>query len=1116
MSLTYIFGRSGYGKTAYILEHALTQKKAKYILVPEQINFEYEKKLLKTIPDTIAKNIAIVTFSSLARRIFYETGGTDGKSLDKGSKALITYRVLKELGRELSVFRTKELSRGLLNKIAAQIREFKNSLIDPEELGELSQKLSSSPFLSDKLKDLSRIYKGYEDHIRDRYTDGEDELSMVIAKIPKSEQFRDCLIYIDAFSSFSKLEQKVIEALMKNNNDIFLSITVDAAKRDADLPVWNQAFKTIDAFSRMASEYGIDIKRDVIIPEINKKSSPSLCFLEKNMFEYTSEVYKGQPSGIYLSKYQDPYSEVEAAAIQIRKLVREKDLRYRDISITVSDVASYAPVISGIFGIYDIPCCFDEKIRLSTHPLALYILDAIKAISEGYRYETMAVVMKSDYSAISSDEADILENHVLEKGIRGLGWFDEMRFKDEDINDIWQRFITPIHELYIRLKEDMSGEGAAGSIYRFMIASDIPGKLMEMSDAYIKGKNQLQANRLNQAYSALIGVLDDIYSIFSGIRLSLTDISRIIECAFSEHTLASIPFGMDEIFVGDMVRSRKEEVQALFVIGANDGAFVLEGSGGSVFTESELQKLIENGFDKVKDPNDIAKENESLLYSILTRPRWYLFISCPLSDMTGRMLAHSNIFSRMAMLYESMKIFEESASLVKRTFDPGVEFTKRSLLKDISIEMQKKKSGIEIDDTYALLLWYLEENAESKMMDVVFSGLRYDNDVEKVDSKLAKELFGESVAGSVTRLQRFRECPFSFFMEYGLNARERTVWQFTGADAGLFVHRVLERFQKRIFLSREVVKEDDIDAILADVTDAVLRDETSQVLLDTGVYTGIRNDLAQKLSTTCRIIYENTINSDFKPFRFEAQFDEGREYPPLILKTESGEEIRIHGKIDRIDVFSDGDDIYFTVIDYKTGSREFSLSDIYHGLDLQLLVYMDALMKSEKEAKTAGAFYFHVKDPIVRKDPGSSDEEIEQEIKKEYRLSGIAIDDVSILDSMDRSEKNRGHYQTLPVQIGKEGFSKYSKVASAGQFISLFGYVEEKLCQLSEQIKKGTYAVKPVKNGTRTACDFCSYKKACQFDLSLRQNRYEILMRIKDEDFWGKIDKEKYGKEVES
>ena len=1115
MALTYIFGRSGYGKTEFIFQHAMSHNGRKYLLVPEQVSFEYEKKLIQRIPDTVSKDISIITFSSLSRRLFYETGGGALEVLNRAGKTLVIYRILKEINRNLEVFKKVELSRGIINSISSQIREFKNSMISYEELVNLSEKFDASSYLSKKLKDLSLIYKRYQDYIKDKYSDSEDVLSRVIEKMPRSSIFSKSMIYIDAFSSYSLLELNVIEALMLNNNDIYVSITGDRQEITLDYPVWDTAKKTIRSLNKIAERNNIDLKREINISGDNKVNSECISYLEKNLFNYSTSVYSKTVTGITLSKFQNPYSEIESVAKEIRRLVRSKMMRYRDISLIISDLSSYRMIIAELFDVYDIPYYIDDKIKFSMHSLGRYILDIMKGISDGYSYESMASILKSDYSSLSFDEADILENYVLLKGIRGLKWYDEDLFEEGNIRDIWRKFITPIHSLYLELKDDMHGREIAKSIYEFIQKSELQNIISFKISESIRDNDLILSNRLVQAYSILIKVIDDLYKIFDSVRISLKDIFAIFISAFAEYSIATIPFGMDEILIGDINKSKKEDVKAMFIIGANDGTFILKEAENNIFTESELIKIIETGFEKVSNPLDIINENENLLYSTLTRPKWILNISCPMAECTGKMLAPSSIFNRIKMIFSEMKIYQENAVTGIKEFESNSECTKRSILKDISIELRKRKAGSEVDKTYFELFEHFLQTDKQRIYKTVSNALRYTNDIEKIESDIYEQMFGSSFHGSISRLQKFRQCPFSFFMEYGIKAKDRKIRDFTSAQAGSFVHEVLEKFQKEIFGSITTINTEQIEYILSEIIERVLKDECVEVLSDQGIYLGIKKDLTEKLLTTCEIIYENTINSSFKPFKFEAEFKKDKEYPPIILKTDNGDEITIDGKIDRIDVYKDENSIYFAIFDYKTGYKTFSLSDVYHGLDLQLLVYLDALIKSDEDAKMAGAFYFHVKDPIIKGEPTMTTEEIDQELKKQFKLSGIAIDDKDILDNLDSFEKRRGYYQTLPIQISNDRFSRFSKVASAKQFFDMFEYIEKKLIELSLDIRGGFFRIKPIKIGKTTACDYCDYKRVCQFDTSIKQNRYDVLSNIKDEEFWNKVERVDNGQQVE-
>ena len=1107
MSLTYIFGRSGYGKSEYIIDHALFEKRNKFILVPEQVNFEYEKKLIKRIPDTVSKNISILTFSSLARRVFYETGTRSLKPLSSGAKVMMIYKILKENAQVLTTIKSTAPAKGLINSVMLQIKEFKNSLITYDELFKLSKDLSRYPLLSQKLSDLALIYKGYCEHIMDRYKDNEDELMMVAGRLSESLVFKDSVIYIDSFTGFSLLEQKVIEALMKNGNDIYLSLTVDPVQMEDYCPVWEPVVKTVRKLSKTAQQYGIIINKPVYINKGRDMSSACLNHLENEMFSPKPIHYDRETHGINLAMLQNPFSEVEYAAKQIRQLVRTKGSRYRDISVIVPDIGSYEPVIHEIFDQYDIPYHFDEKLDMTLHPLPKYILGVLKAVSSGYQYEDMADIMKSEFSPLKTCDAELLENHILEKGIRGLMWHRVESFDDEFQNSR-TALMNHISVLHDTVKNSKNGAQTALAVYKFITDSEIAKSASRINSGYEGSHGSISSNRLKQAYRILIDTLDEIHDIFGDTELSLIDLYRIVSSAVCAYSLATIPFGIDEIFIGTSGRSKKEDVKALFILGADDNAFITKTNSGILFSDIELSRISKTGFDKIKDPDDLTMENEYLLYTVLTRPKFILNVTAPMSDLTGKALGISSIFTRIRMIFPDLLVFSEEASGSGIIFDPSSEYTVRSLAKVISYGLRDKNLTDDKAGIYKQLFWFLKDRGSLELYEVMKKGFSYSNKTGRIDELTLGAMFSQRYSSSITRLQKYRMCPFSFIMQYGLEIRKRSVKEFTPADAGSFVHDVLEVFQNKLFSGLKEADPGQVENILSSAVDEVLERGSSKKMSTDALYPGIKSELVNKLNTVCRIIYENSINSSFRPFGFELKFGEGKTFLPIVINTKEGDELRFEGKIDRVDSFDKDGQTYYAVFDYKTGSKSFKLSDVFHGLDLQLVVYLDALLKDKEGSNAAGAFYFHVKDPIIKGTSDMSDQDIEREIRKQYKLSGMAIKDESILDCLDKADKNRGYYLTLPVNIDKNGFSRYSKVASEQQFYELFEYTEKLLLGLSKGSRSGSYPVKPVRYNMMTACDYCDYKKVCQFDLSIKQNCYDNLNSINDESFWEMIKKD--------
>lgn len=1149
MSLRIIYGRAGSGKSRFCIEDIKSSKrenpdKILILMVPEQFTLQGEKNLVRALGASGIGEAEVLSFKRLARRILDEVGGGARQHVNSAGKAMIIHSILEKSKSSFKAFGRSAGQRGFVDRMAGMLSEFKRYNITPDLLDE-TKNLIDDRFLKDKLEDLLLIYKSYDEIVHSRYIDTDDDLTILARRMEKSDKLAGAEIWIDEFSGFTPQEYEIIKKLLLLCSRVNICLCTDCLAGDEkiqDVDVFSPTKYTGSRLAELAKEMGIDVERPVSMQgdiPYRFTRNKAIAHLERNFFSYPYQVYREKTGSLGILSAANPYSEVEAAARQIIHLCRDKGLRYRDMAVVTKDLDSYEKLVRIIFEEYKIPFFIDKKRAVSDHPLAMLVLSALAIIQKNFTYETVFRYLKTGLSGIGTEEVDLLENYVLANGIRGSQWYSEgewsyrlnYSFGDEDagenekaiiekVNHIRHKVAEPLLELKKGLKEAKLAPDACLCLYEFLCHIGIPDRVEELAEKYREQKQLEAAEEYKQIWDVIIQVLDQIVEVSGDENMTLERLSGFLNIGFSQYDMGLIPHSGDQLLVGSIDRWRSHEIEALFILGVNDGVFPSAVRDEGMLSDKDREMLKSLGLELALDTKTKAFQEQYLLYTTLTKAGRYLRISYPAADHEGKALRPSYVIGKLKRIFPNLESMStilgdgEAMDLIGPplpSFNYLIGFLRNLANNDKDADLWK--------DVY---LWFLQRKEWQDKLRHVAAGLRYTNDERPLAKEKVNKLYGSTYNSSVSRLERYASCPFSYYVQYGLRAKERKVLKLEAPDIGSFLHLVISRFSeglKRNNLSWKHVDEAWCQEEINEIIEEILESIPGLPFRRSKRYIYLKERLKKVVTRSIWLIAEHVKKSGFEPVAYEMAFGEADGLPAITLELPTGEKIALKGRIDRIDILKTQKGTYVRVIDYKSGAKEFKLSDVYNGIELQLITYLSAIW--EKGLKSgdgtympAGILYFKLDDPVLRIDGRKPPENIEDKLKKAMRMKGLVLADKEIITEMDRDIK--GDSLIIPAGITKDGsLSSRSSAATVEQFERLRNHVKETLVKLSAEMFTGNISISPYKRKKYISCTYCPYSSVCKFEGET--NGYRLIGDMKDEEVWsllGKKEAKKEGMEI--
>ncbi|WP_458414390.1 helicase-exonuclease AddAB subunit AddB [Schinkia sp. CFF1] len=1165
MSLRFVLGRAGSGKSTFLVNEVVEKLKEDPLgppiiyLVPDQMTFQIEYQLINTPGLHGMIRTQVFSFTRLAWRILQETEGFSRFHLNSTGLHMLLRKIIEHRKDELKVFTRAADQTGFIKQLEEIIAEFKRYCLAPSHLQEKSMELlqynldhasSSKEILANKLFDFQLIYQDYENHLMGHYVDSEDYLRLLAEKIAKSEELKGADVYVDGFHSFTPQELEVIQELLKHCNSVTIALTVNQQDLHDDLHELNlfrMTSKTYFNILGLAKENGIKIDSPISMEEpFRYVYSPSLDHLEKNYDSRPSVKYTGGGEMLSVNVHAavNRRAEVESIAREMLHLVRTKNYRWRDFAILLRDSHSYHDLLETVSKDYEIPVFLDQKRSMLHHPLIELLRSSLDVIQSGWRYEPIFRCVKTDllFPVDSNkdnirEEMDKFENYVLAYGIQGKRWTDPKpweyrRFQavegqnipktdkekeyEKQINEL-RRFITePFMALEKTMKKAKTAREYCEAFFYFLEDLHIPRKVNFLCIDAEEAGRLTESRDHSQVWQSVLELLDQMASLMGEEELSFDLFRKMIHSGIENMHFATVPPAMDQVLVGNMERSRFSNIKCAFILGANDGVIPLKPVEEGVVTEEEREFLSSTGLTLAPGTKEQLLDEQFLIYLALTSASDLLYISYPLADDEGKSLVPSILINRLKDLFPALK---EKLSLN----EPSEEIPLNQLqyvvnpkktMSYLSIQLQNWKKGYPVENLWWDIYNWLVQQEEWKVYGKrILGSLFYINTAKRLPEEISHELYGEEIKASVSRMELFQSCPYSQFISYGLRLEERQIFRLEAPDIGQLFHAALKMITEMIqqnHLQWANLTRKQCEQLAFQAVEQLAPNIQREILLSSNRFHYIKRKLQQVVGRASIVLSEHAKISGFEPIGLELGFGPKGPLAPLKFNLKNGCKMEVIGRIDRVDKSEGNQGVYLRVIDYKSSQKSLNLSEVYYGLALQMLTYLDVVITNSKqwigtEASPAGVLYFHVHNPMLNKSSVPAFEEIEKEIYKRFKMKGLLVADQEAIHLMDHSLET-GYSEVIPVALKKDGsFYSNSSVASPQDFDYLRSYVRTKIQDIGAAITDGVIDIEPYKMKSHTPCAFCSYKAICQFDQSQQGNKYKLLISEKADDILEKI-----------
>lgn len=1151
MGLQLILGRAGAGKTHTCWEE-IKQELEKgessvplILLVPEQATFQNEMALASMVPGGGIMRAQVLSFQRLAYRVLQEVGGCARIFLDELGKKMILRELLEQHKGKLKIFSRAVEQPGFVDSLAEILSELKNYCIPPQKLEDLLQQepMADQALLQAKLHDLFLIYQALEEYLASKYLDPDGYLLLLAERLEKSKLVAGAKVWLDGFSGFTPAEYKVLEKILQRAQQVKITLCLEPRQVRGSLMETELFYPTRETMLKLeslAQKAGVEIEPPLVLgdpcPYRFREAKP-LAHLEKYFFQRPAPSFVGEPAGLKLVAAANRRAEVEAVAREILRLCREEGYRFRDVALILRDLEPYEQLIRTVFADYDIPFFIDRKRTVMHHPLVELIRSALEVLEENWAYEPVFRYLKTDLVPISREEVDLLENYVLAHGLRGKSWTqgqdwnyrrhytldeEEEELKPEEelelklINEARERAAKDLLAFSRRLQKCENVRQMAEALFKLLMDLGVPQKLNEWcQEAQERGRLE-EAQEHAQVWSGIVNLLDQLVEAMGEEKMSLPNFSQVLEAGLENLRLGLIPPGLDQVLVNNLEHSRNPNVRGAFVLGLNDGVYPLRMKEEGLLSEREREGLNRQGLELAPGSKRRLFDEQYLIYMALTRASHYLWLSYPLADEEGKALMPSMVISRVKELFPQLE--EEVCTL-----EPGGG-TKEALdfvshpdrtLAYLAAQLREAKAGREISPLWwQVYNYFVQEPSLKEKAKGVLAGLFHVNNEKSLSTPLSRRLYGHPYRSSVSRLEKFAACPFQHFLSYGIRLQERSIYKLEAPDLGQFFHAALKLFVDKLRergwewgdLSRRECGE-----LAEEVVGELAPKLQNEILLSTARHRYLTGKLRRTVERAALVLTEHARRGSFRPLALELDFGPQGKLPPLKVDLGNGLTLELTGRIDRVDWACCGGKNYLRVIDYKSGFSKLSLSDIFYGLKLQLLAYLEVVLTfcqhlTGEEALPAGVLYFSVKDPLISAPGPLTPEEVEQEILKKLKMQGYVVAEAQVVREMDR--RISGYSQLLPVGLKNDDtFYANSSALSLEQFRLLRQHLQDTLKQLALEILNGNVRIHPYqKNGIRS-CQYCRYKAVCHFDPLLAENTYRILSEDKAEEIWLRLKK---------
>lgn len=1149
MSLHWIFGSSGSGKDYYLYNTIIRLSKenpsGKYIvIVPEQFTMQTQKDMVMLSDNKGIMNIDILSFMRLAYRVLAETPELEKPVLADEGKAMVIRKLLREHSAEWKTFGQNILKPGFVEEVKSVITEFIQYDLSVKDIEDIKENIGKKRLLSAKLEDLTLLYGYYTEYMKSRYISAEEMLKLLAYYAPDSELLRDSVIAITGFTGFTPVQYVLLKKLFGVCRDVYIAVTI-GKDTDPFMPckkhdLFYMSTEYIRKCMDLAAECGVYVEEPVRTGKDGGNipwrfaDNPEMRYLERYLFrdDLRRERLPVRNGAVNIYEAANPYEETGYVLWQINRLVKRHNLRYRDIAVVTGDTSLYGRLFEAEFGTAGIPYFIDYNRSILHNSFIDMILSLLAVCEKGFKYDTVIRFLRNgivkDYLGFDSDSTDMLENFVRTTGVRGKKtwerqWTYEGRsgYDMDAVNDCRERIMSLLSPFYDGMREAQTVLEHSKVLYSFITENNINVAISGIAQKYGEAGRRTEQKEYDQIYRIFIGLIDQMTRLMGDEKLNTRDFTELLKTGINEAAVGIIPMGTDAVIVGDIERTRLKDIKVLFFAGVNDGIIPKALSAGGFISDIERQHLAQLGAQLAPTTKERAYAERFYLYLNATKPSERLYISYSRKSCAGAELRPSSFVKQIDDIIGGVEIKKDYSKwgvAGRLANDDGMDWWLKGLRECAKLENDCPDKH---DGWIGLHKRYMKNDKNRQLFERAF----FTGETGSMSKQTGAMLYNHEIIASISRLEKFGACAFAHFLEYGLKLRKRNEYQIKEPDMGIVFHSILERFAAQLSnknMSWKDAKKELIDTWCEEICDTVCEQYNNGIFADSAKNEYMIERIKRISKRTIYAVAYQMQQGQFEQTAYEISFRELSHLSALNYDLGNGDIMRLTGKIDRIDTYETDDSIYVRIIDYKSGKSKLEIENIYHGLDMQLPVYLMAAeeaLSSTADGKTvvpAGMFYVHIDDPVIDADK-TDVSNIEESMHRQFIMNGLVCDREDVIGINDgKLAGKEAAAAGAKSDVVNVGLNKGGAVAKRSDAVPMryFDYIKkavtDKMLDYGRRIIDGEIGIEPYKIKNSIPCTYCEYSSVCGFDVRFEGNSYRKLTDISKEDVWKEWE-EKYG-----
>ncbi len=1104
MSIGFVFGAAGSGKSTYVQNYLIAQseqfpKENFLLIVPDQFTMQTQMDIVKRHPKGGILNIDVLSFGRLSYRVFSVAGKPEVPVLDDTGKSLILRKVAASVADRMPFLGRNLNKTGFIHEIKSSISEFMQYGLSVKDIENISGKVSGG-LLKSKLDDLAVVYEAFNNYINEKYITNEETLDLLCKKLEKAAFIKDATIVFDGFTGFTPIQERVVLRLCELAKKVLITFNLSAPELPFEVGAEEKLFylsrKGANRLKSFARDLKIPVDEDIIVnsPVNRFTGAPEFAHMEANLFRQRTVTYTGTPSQIRIFRCKTPEEEVSNICLQINNLVRNGEYAYKDIAVVTGNLDTYGKLFESRMRELDMPVFIDKTNSIVLNPFIEYIKSSLQVISNDYSFDSVMRFLRSGFTEFSEEEADRFERYIKSLGIRGKSAYlkpfkklekglSNRETAESELSlheDIRQRFYGSFAPLNEPL--ETAGDYVKG-LYAFIKTNESYEKLSEYEKWFEEINDLSKAREYGQIYKCIMDLFDAIVLLIGDEKMDIKEFIKILEAGIGEIEVGTIPRNIDRIVVGDIERTRMSEVKALFFAGVNDGNVPKSGEKGGILSGVERQLLLDAGYDLAPSGRDEMFTQRLYLYMTLCKPTGRLFISFCDTDTEGKGIRPSYLIDVITEMFPELKVTVPSLT-------PAIsEMISLSDSKRFFASLIREYAEGKLDEdgkalTAALLRAYSDK--EYALGEEICDAGFFEYIAKPLSEEIIKMIYGSTLYASISRMEMYAGCAYRHFLKYGMKLKEAKEYTLEKTDLGTIYHGVLDLFATELArnnLSFNDFSEKQGHELIEKVVKAYCADYEQGIFEDDEKNAYMVEKILKIMTRTVDTLRLQMNLGKFRQESHEYSFE--RE-----VKLSENRRMVLNGKVDRIDLFEEDGKIYVKIIDYKSGDRNVDITNIYHGIEQQLALYMaEAVYRTQaanpgKEVIPSGLFYYTINDPMLTKEGSVTDEMLEDGISAELRMKGIAEESSKNLLAYDKNVYEGS--KVLRVSFKKDGElneNSKGKLYSKTDMEGILKYVEKLATSVGERIFSGDKSINPMQvSDTNNACQYCSYNMICRYD----------------------------------